>query len=257
MQRHGPLLAADEPAAVEVVNADGAGAAVLICDHASNRIPRRLGTLGLSEAAREDHIAWDPGAAAMARILSRLLDAPLVLSGYSRLVVDCNRPPESPQSMAASSAGVPVPGNAAIAEGERAARLDGLFRPYHAAIAGLLDARAGRPSLLLSIHSFTPDIGDGPRPWPIAVAHGRDGRLARLLIAALRADGTRVGDNQPYAVTPATDYSIPAHGEARGLLHALIETRQDGIRDAAGAARWAAKLAEAVRTVEAEALALG
>jgi predicted N-formylglutamate amidohydrolase len=250
------LLDADEPPAVEVVNPGGRSAAFLICDHASNRIPRKLGTLGLSAAERDDHIAWDPGAAHMARRLSALLDAPLVLSGYSRLVIDCNRPMESLQLTASMSGGVVVPGNAAVSPADRGSRIDELHQPYHDTIEDMLEARAGRPTLLLSIHSFTPDLGDGPRPWPIAIAYGNDDRLARLLIPALCEDGTVVGDNQPYSVTPASDYSIPVHGERRGIPHVLVETRQDGIRTRDGAEAWAEKLADAYRRVEAEALRL-
>ena len=251
------LLTPGEPPAFEIVNPDGASAAFLICDHASNRIPRKLGTLGLTEAQRADHIAWDPGAANMARRLSALLDAPLVLSGYSRLVIDCNRPLDSTQLTAPVSGGVTVPGNAAVTTQDRAARLDELHQPYHKAIEALLDARAGRPTLLLSIHSFTPELDDGPRPWRIAIAYGEDDRLARLLIPVLRQDGTVVGDNQPYSVSAWSDYSIPVHGERRGIPHVLVETRQDGIRTPETAAAWAEKLADAYRKIEAEAVALG
>lgn len=254
--RRNTLLWPGEPPAVEVVNPGGESAAFLICDHASNRIPRRLGTLGLSEAERADHIAWDPGAADMARHLSRLLDAPLVLSGYSRLVIDCNRPMDSTQLTAPVSGGVTVPGNTSISPEDRAARIDELHRPYHDTIADMLDSRGERPTLLLSIHSFTPELGDGPRPWRIAIAYGEDDRLARLLIPALREDSTVVGDNQPYAVSAWSDYSIPVHGERRGIPHVLVETRQDGIRTPETAAAWAEKLADAYRKIEAEALRL-
>lgn len=254
--RTNSLLQPDEPPAVEVVNPAGKSAAFLICDHASNRIPRKLGTLGLSEAERADHIAWDPGAANMARRLSELLDAPLVLSGYSRLVIDCNRPMDSTQLTAPVSGGVMVPGNAAVSPEDRAARIDALHRPYHDTIAEMLEARGQRPTLLLSIHSFTPELDDGPRPWRIAIAYGDDDRLAQLLIPALRADGTVVGDNQPYAVSAWSDYSIPVHGERRGLPHVLVETRQDGIRTPETAAAWAEKLADAYRRIEAQALRL-
>jgi predicted N-formylglutamate amidohydrolase len=250
------LLGPGEPPAYEIVNPGGASAAFLICDHASNRIPRRLGTLGLTETQHADHIAWDPGAADMARRLSALLDAPLVLSGYSRLVIDCNRPLDSTQLTAPVSGGVTVPGNAAVTAEDRAARLNELHRPYHRAITAMLEARAGRPTLLLSIHSFTPELDDGPRPWRIAIAYGADDRLARLLIPALRADGTVVGDNQPYSVSAWSDYSIPVHGEARGIPHVLVETRQDGIRTPETAAIWAEKLADAYLSIEAQAVAL-
>jgi predicted N-formylglutamate amidohydrolase len=251
------LLAHDEPAAARVLNADGAGSAVLVCDHASNRLPRRLGTLGLAPADLEDHIAWDPGAAQVARRLSGHLDAPLVLSGYSRLAIDCNRPLDSAESIAERSAGVRVPGNRALTPEERAVRVDELFRPYHEAISGLLDRRAGRPSLLLSIHSFTPELDGQRRPWNIAISYGRDHRLAALLLKALRADGELVvGDNEPYPVDDAIDYTIPVHGEARGLPHVLVEIRQDGIATPAGAAEWARLLAAAYAQVEPAALRL-
>lgn len=245
------LLSAGEPAAVEIVNATGAGTAVLVCDHASNRIPQRLGTLGLGARALDDHIAWDPGAAAVARRLSGLLDAPLVSSAYSRLVIDCNRPLDSPESIPVRTGGVQVPGNRELANWERALRTDALFRPYHRAITEVLDRRAGRPSLLLSIHSFAPVFAGRSRPWSIGLASGRDRRLAALLLEALRRDpGLVVGDNEPYDVDDAIDYTIPVHGERRRLPHVLIEIRQDTLEVPVDAARWAARLAAAFRAVE-------
>jgi predicted N-formylglutamate amidohydrolase len=249
------LLGADEPPAVEVVNAGGTGSAVLVCDHASNRVPRRLGDLGLDAAHLAGHIAWDPGAADVARRLSAHLDAPLLLSGYSRLAVDCNRPPGSPESIAGQSAGVPVPGNRGLSAEEREARIEALFRPYHDAIARLLDARSHRPTLLLSIHSFTPVLSGRPRPWHIGISHGRDRRLAALLLGALaRNRDLMVGENEPYPIEDHIDYTIPHHGEGRGLPCVMIEIRQDGIRTAAGAAAWAERLADAYRLIEADAL---
>jgi predicted N-formylglutamate amidohydrolase len=251
------LLGADEPPAVEVVNAGGTGGAVLVCDHASNRVPRRLGDLGLDAVQLADHIAWDPGAAAVARRLSAHLDAPLLLSGYSRLVVDCNRPLRNPESIAEQSAGVPVPGNRGLSLKEREMRIDGLFRPYHDAVGRLLDVRSRGPNLLLSIHSFTPVLKGRPRPWHVGISHGRDRRLAALLLGALARDGElTVGDNEPYPIEDDIDYTIPHHGERRGLPCVMIEIRQDGIRTAAGAAVWAERLADAFRRIEAEALRL-
>jgi predicted N-formylglutamate amidohydrolase len=245
------LLLAEEPAAVEVVNLDGAGTAVLLCDHASNRVPQRLGTLGLDARQLAEHIAWDPGAAEVARRLSAQLNAPLVLSGYSRLVVDCNRPLGHPDSMAESSAGVPVPGNRGLTPEDRALRVDGLFRPYHEAIARLLDRRSGRPALLLSIHSFTAVLNGRARPWHLGISHGKDRRLAALLLDAFPAGrDLRLGDNEPYPIEDSIDYTIPWHGDGRGLPSVMIEIRQDGIRGADDAAAWAARLAEAYRRVE-------
>ena len=251
------LLGFDEPPAVELVNPEGTSPAVLVCDHASNRVPRALGNLGLDAAALADHIAWDPGAAEVARRLSADLDAPLVLSGYSRLVIDCNRPLGNAQSIAEESAGIPVPGNRGLSSMDRAIRVDGLFRPYHDAIARLLDARSQRASLLLSIHSFTPVL-DGPvRPWPVGVSYWRDPRLAALLRRGLTASAEfMVGDNEPYPIDEAIDYTVPVHGEGRGLPSVMIEIRQDGIQSPADAATWAARLSLAYRRIEAEALRL-
>jgi len=248
------LLGPDEPSAVEMVNPDGSGSAVLVCDHASNRVPRRLGTLGLDAGRLNDHIGWDPGAAEVARRLSAHLDAPLVLSGYSRLVIDCNRPLGSPESIAEQTAGVAIPANRGLSPGEREMRVDTLFRPYHDAIDRLLDARAERPTLLLSIHSFTPVLNDRRRPWHIGIASWRDRRLAALLLRAIGRGDFVVGDNEPYPIDDEIDYTIPTHGEGRGLPGAMIEIRQDEIRAAAGTDAWATRLAEAYRRIEVEAL---
>ena len=249
------LLESDEFPAVEIINADGGSSAVLVCDHASNRVPRRLRLLGLGADALTDHIGWDPGAADVARRLSLHLDAPLVMSGYSRLVIDCNRWPSSAQSIAEQSAGVPVPGNCGLPPEERETRINALFRPYHRAIGRLLDGRSERPTLLLSIHSFTPVLNGRSRPWHIGVSYGHDPRLAVLLLGALtRQRGFTVGDNEPYPVEDDVDYTIPVHGEGRGLPSAMIEIRQDEVRTAARAAAWAARLAEAYRRLEAERL---
>jgi len=249
------LLGTDEPSPVELVNADGGSSAVLVCDHASNRVPQRLGTLGLGALQLVDHIGWDPGAADVARRLSAHLDAPLVLSGYSRLVIDCNRPLRSAESIAEQSDGVPVPGNRGLSAEERVSRINALFRPYHDAIDRLLDSRTRRPSLLLSIHSFSPVLNGRSRPWHIGVSHWRDRRFAALMLGVLAHSGDfTVGDNEPYPIEDDVDYTIPVHGEGRGLPSVMIEIRQDGIRTAAGAAAWAARLAAAYRLIEAEAL---
>ncbi len=221
---------------------------MLICDHASNRIPVRLDILGLGPKSLTDHIAWDSGAAAVARVLSELLDAPLMLSAYSRLVIDCNRPLESLESIIEKSAGTEVPGNRGLTSSQRRQRVDEVFRPYHRAIDALLDARSGRSSLLLSIHSFAANLGGVRRPWSVGVANRQDRRLANCLIRALREnDIGLVGDNEPYGIEDAYDYSLPTHGERRGIAHALIEVRQDGLRDPSDARLWAGRLARAGR----------
>ena len=252
-----PLLGPDEPPAVEIVNANGASNVVVVCDHASNRVPQRLGTLGLDRIQLADHIGWDPGAADVARRLSVHLDAPLVLSGYSRLVIDCNGPLVSAESMIEQSAGVPIPGNAGLSTAERDRRINEIFLPYHGAIERLLDSRSGRKNLLLSIHSFTPILNGRSRPWEIGICYGHKKGFAALLLEVLNHSGDfMVGDNEPYPIEDAIDYTIPVHGEGRGLPSVMIEIRQDGLQIEAGVDAWATRLAEAYRSIETEALHL-
>ena len=249
------LLGPDEPSPVETVNPDGCGHVVLVCDHASNRIPQRLRSLGLERDLLRAHIAWDPGAADVARRLAAHLDSPLVLTGYSRLVIDCNRPLNHAESMAERSAGISIPGNRRLSSTERSSRIDALFQPYHDAIGKMLDARSHRPTLLISIHSFTPILNGRLRPWQVGISHWRDRRLAALLLGALRRAGDfKLGDNAPYPIDHHIDYTIPTHGERRGLPAAMIEIRQDEIRTPAGASAWSARLAAAFRLIEVETL---
>jgi predicted N-formylglutamate amidohydrolase len=247
------LLTQNDPPAFEIVNPDGHSSAVLVCDHASNRVPDRLSGLGLAPRQLAEHIGWDPGAADVARRLAMQLDAPLVLSGYSRLVIDCNRPLHSEESVAEESAGVSIPGNHGLTPEQRAVRVDTLYHPYHQAIGRLLDGRRQRPTALLSIHSFTPILHGRRRPWQIGVSHWRDARFAALMLKALAQTGDLVvGDNQPYPIDEITDYTLPVHGERRGLPSIMLEIRQDGIRTERGAANTASRLAEAYRRIEAE-----
>lgn len=246
-----PLLAPDEPPAVELINAQGRSSVVLVCDHASNRIPRLLGNLGLDAAQLASHIAWDPGAAEVARALSAQLDAPLVLSAYSRLVIDCNRPLDSVESIATQSAGIPVPGNHEISLVQRQTRIHSLYEPYHAAIDQLLACRAQRTNLLLSIHSFTPTWHGHPRPWQIGISGWRETSYAAQLLAALAGnDEIVVGDKQPYPIEDDIDYTIPMHGDAHGIPSVMIELRQDGIASRGGVASWASRLVQAYRLIE-------
>jgi predicted N-formylglutamate amidohydrolase len=229
-----------------VVRRPAAGTeALVLCDHAARAIPAALGDLGLPAAERERHIAWDIGAADVARRLATLLDVTLLESGYSRLVADCNRGPDEPACMPAVSDGTVVPGNAAITPAMREARLAACWRPYHAAIRAELD-RLDRPAVI-SVHSFTPVMNGCARPWQVGVLWRRDRRLAAPLLATLAADPTlMVGDNQPYSGHDASGFTVPHHAEARDLPHVMIELRQDLIATAEGAAWWAAKLATAL-----------
>ena len=252
-----PLLGSAEPGPFELVNPNGQGNLVLLCDHASNRVPDSLGNLGLSSQQLASHIGWDPGAALVARELSARFDAPLFLSNYSRLIIDCNRWPSDPESIPESSAGISIPGNCNLTEQGAVCRRQALFEPYQAAIASRLSKSARQPRLLLSIHSFTAVLAGEQRPWSIGFAHGRDRRFAALLVDAMNRNASLVvGDNQPYSVDDTTDYTIPVHGEDRGLPHVLVELRQDGIETPADATAWAVRLAAAFRHVEPKALRL-
>jgi predicted N-formylglutamate amidohydrolase len=239
------LLDLDEPNPMSLENEAGQSIFFLTCDHAGRVIPRNLDRLGLPEDETQRHIAWDIGIGGVGRRLSKLLDAPVILQTYSRLVIDCNRDPKVPSSIPEISETTEIPGNLDLTEAARTARVNAIFRPYHDTIAAALDRRAaaGRASVLVALHSFTPVFKGVARPWHAAVLYNRDPRLAHCLLELLSADGLVVGDNEPYAVTDLTDYTVPVHGERRGLPHVEIEIRQDQIIDPAGQAAWAERLA--------------
>jgi predicted N-formylglutamate amidohydrolase len=240
------LLDPDEPGPVTLQNEAGNSVFFLTCEHAGRVFPRRLGTLGLPEHETRRHIAWDIGIGGVGRELSRLLDAAVISQTYSRLVIDCNRDPNVPSSIPEISETTEIPGNRGLNEAERALRVDGIFRPYHNAIAAALDRRAaaGRASALVALHSFTPVFKGVSRPWHVAVLFNRDPRLAHALAELLRAeDDLMVGENEPYRVSDLTDYTVPVHGERRGLPHVEIEIRQDLITDPPGQTEWAERLA--------------
>ena len=247
-----PLLGPDDPPPFETLNAGGTSRALVVCDHASCRIPAALGTLGVSEIERTEHIGWDLGAGAVARRLSSLLDAPAVLAGYSRLVIDCNRPAAAPDRIPAVSDSVPVPGNVGLEQADVDARIAEIFTPYHDAIAAALERMTASGSLpvLVAVHSFTPQLVDGdPRPWEIGICWDKDRRMADPLIERLRADGLLVGANEPYDFGVLTDYTVPVHAEGRGLPSLLIEIRNNEIRSAKAVETWAVRLAGHIRAL--------
>src|SRR6516162_3307560 len=240
------LLDPDEPGPVTLDNEAGSSVFFLTCEHAGRAFPRRLGRLGLPEAETLQHIAWDIGIGAVGRELSRLLNAAVILQTYSRLVIDCNRDPDVPSSIPEISEDTDIPGNHGLGKAERAARADMIFRPYHNAIGAALDHRAAanRATALVALHSFTPVFKGVARPWHAAVLYNRDARLAQFLFELLSGEGGLVvGDNEPYAVSDLTDYTVPVHAERRGLPYVEIEIRQDQIDDPAGQAVWAERLA--------------
>jgi predicted N-formylglutamate amidohydrolase len=242
------LLGPDDPAPVGVLNEGSASRFFLICDHAGNAVPRRLGKLGLPQAELDRHIGIDIGALGVARALAGRLGATLVFQRYSRLVIDCNRQPHAPTAMAEVADGTEVPGNRALDAASRDARINEVMTPYHDAIKSALDVReaAGLPSLLISMHSFTPRLLVTPadRPWPIGLCWGPTEQLSRHVHAHLVEDDPEllVGANQPYTVDMVHDYSIPVHGEDRGLPYVEIEIRQDLLGSEATQHAWAERL---------------
>lgn len=239
------LPSSDEVPPVLEENAAGASPFFLTCDHYGRLVPRALGDLGVSESEWQRHIAWDIGIAGVVQRLAKSLDAHLIAQRYSRLVIDCNRPPGVPSSIPVISEATPIPGNEGLSQADTEARRVGIFQPYHNRITHILDQRARetRPTILLAMHSFTPVYAGVARPWHIGTLYNRDKRLATILQHLLHAEGDLVvGDNQPYAASDATDYAIPVHAERRGLVHTGIEIRQDLIADESGQREWAERL---------------
>lgn len=239
------LLAQGEPSPVEVVNGDGSSPYVLTCEHAGRRIPAALGRLGLGEADLGRHIAWDIGIAGVARRLARSLDAPLVLQSYSRLVIDCNRSVDRPDSIVVVSETTEIPGNRDIGDEGRRQRAEEVFWPYHRTIAELLDRRRdhGTPTVLIAMHSFTPVFKEKARPWHLGLLFNRDDRVARRIEAlAVEDPSLCLGINEPYAISDLSDYTVPVHGERRGIPHIEFEIRQDLIEHEAGQDEWAGRL---------------
>ena len=239
------LLSDEEPPPFEIINPDGRSELVLVCDHASNRVPFSLNGLGLSDTLLASHIAWDPGAAALARALAVRLDATLVLSNYSRLVIDCNRPPSHRDSIPVSSDHVLIPGNAGLDKEESRKRQSELFEPYHNAIAKLMEERAGRPTQVLSIHSFTPVLAGVSRPWSIGVCYQASHLWAKYWLVALRdRQSEEVGDNEPYDIDSAIDYTLPVHCELNEIPCIMLEVRQDKLAQVQSVQRWSELIAQ-------------
>lgn len=244
------LLGPDEAPVVEIVNTAGRTPLQLVCDHASRRVPAALGKLGLADGEFERHIAYDIGAAEVTRRLAAVLDAPAALAGYSRLVIDVNRPPGHPESIPEISDGTEIPGNRSLSETARRGRETALFEPYHDAIHESIAAiwrRAAAPALF-SVHSFSPHYGKAARPWDVGVLWNRDPRLAQPLMEKLAQRGLKVGDNLPYSGREIA-YTINLHGAAPGLANCVVEINQDQIADPPGVERWAGILAEVLAEI--------
>ena len=247
------LLGSGDPNPVGLRNAEADSPFLLICDHAGNRIPSALGTLGLGPEDLARHIAYDIGILGVSEPLADGLEAPLVFQRYSRLVVECNRLFSSEESIAQTSDGTPIPGNCGLAPEDAAARIAEVAEPYHHEISRRLRRREaqGLATVLVSMHSFTPYLRSrsAPRPWQVALCYGVDDRFTRHVLDALEAEGDLViGRNEPYAVDFDKDYSIPIHGEARGCPYAEFELRQDLIETPDRQRAWGERLARTLRT---------
>ncbi len=241
--------------AVEVTNGGGRSPFVLVCDHAAHFIPERYGDMGLTPEERLSHIAWDPGALEVSRRLSERLDAPLIASRISRLVIDANRDVASPRLIWTLSEATRIAANENLSPGERQHRIDAYYRPYHAAIEEMLERRqrSEHETILVCLHSFTPVFLGVARPWEIGLIHGRDERFTAGLRAALAAaePSLTIGWNEPYSALTGVTFTLEEHGDNRGIESTMIEIRNDGIRDDAGADRWAALLARTLKEAHA------
>jgi predicted N-formylglutamate amidohydrolase len=244
------LIGPDDPPPFVVLHEHGETPVLIVCDHASRAFPKAMDRLGLPELPSWQHIAWDIGAGELARGISHALDAPAVLAGYSRLVVDCNRKPEDPEIFRRESDGWVIPGNQSLTDADRRVRLACLFDPYHEAIAAMLGGFRGREvvPLLVAVHTFTPEMAGQKRPWHIGVLWDKDEYTgARMLEKLRRIDGIVVGDNEPYSGKHPSDYTMDHHAEAAGLPHLCLEVRQDQFESPAGTERWVRLLSRLIR----------
>lgn len=233
---------------VIVDNPAGAGPAVIVCEHASNALPVRFGSLGISRAVQESHVAWDPGAAPVASAVAGLLDAPLVQGGVSRLVYDCNRPPDAPSAMPARSEVFRIPGNEALSDAERHERIAAVYEPFAARLEAVL-ALAPRDAALVTIHTFTPVYAGVPRPVEIGILHDEDARLADALLSLAPGFVDRpVRRNEPYGPADGVTTTLVRHALPAGRPNVMIEIRNDLVAMAADQARIGRMLAAWIET---------
>lgn len=245
LNAEGGLLAGEEEATI-IVNETGTSSIFLVCEHAGRRVPKTLGSLGLSDRELERHIAYDIGAEPVARGLSERLDAPLVVQRYSRLVHDCNRPPQSPSAIPEVSESTKIPGNWNLTEAQRQARTDALYRPFHAHVSRLIDRRfgTGQPLIFVTIHSFTPVFKGIARTMHVGLLFDTDRRFTDCIAPLLKANGTfDVRCNEPYGPADGVCHTLNVHAGARGLPYSMIEIRNDLIQTESGQSEWADYLA--------------
>ena len=252
-----PLLRPGDPPPFSVFNEQGKAPLLLLCDHASKAVPQALGDLGIPASELARHIGWDIGGLDAAIELAKALDAPLVSSGYSRLVIDCNRWPGGEGSTPEVSDKTVVPANKGLTKEQVDARAEACFWPYHREVDRLLDAMSegGRQVCMLVMHSFTPSMNDFDRPWHVGVLWNDDPRLPEPLLAELRRDESLVvGDNEPYSARDPYEYTLTAHAQPRALPHCSLEVRQDLIVTTEEAQAWGRRLAPAISSAVRKAL---
>ncbi|MGI9419884.1 MAG: N-formylglutamate amidohydrolase [Geminicoccaceae bacterium] len=252
------MIGADEGPPVEVIDGAAGADVILICEHASSLVPASLNALGLDQDALESHVAWDPGAAEVARRLARSLEAPLILQRFSRLVYDCNRPPDAESAMPAQSEMFDIPGNVGLDEAARSARVAALYLPFRESVAELLDRQIGQGAApaVVTIHSFTPVFHGRRRSVELGILHDADARLADAMLEA-SADwpDLEIRRNEPYGPEDGVTHTLQVDAIPRGLANVMIEIRNDLIATAeqqtAMAARLAGLITDAVRQVSA------
>ncbi len=243
------LINDNDPAVVTVENLTGKAPVLVTCDHASNLIPRPLENLGLDDGDLNRHIAYDIGALDLSKALADKLDAPLIHSGYSRLVIDLNRHLDDPSSIPIVSEGTEIPGNHPLDQHQRQLRIDEFFWPYHNKFAQILDEfqAKGIHPVILAIHTFTRVYHGMERPWDTGLMWDTDDRMALPFMDNLRQHADiLVGDNQPYTALDPLGYAFDVHARKRGLPHLFIEVRQDLVTDELGVMRWATIIHQAL-----------
>lgn len=245
------LLGEDEGKPVWVENSEARGETVIVCEHGGNLIPKRLGTLGLEREVLQRHIAWDPGALALARRIAASLDAELYHQRFSRLVYDCNRPPEAESATPSKSEIYSIPGNIGIRPDQRNARIEEIYRPFRDGLSSLIQRRvaAGKATTLVTVHSFTPVYLGKTRDVEVGILHDRDSRLADAMIAEADRMQTDyvVRRNEPYGPADGVTHTLVEHGLANGLPNVMIEVRNDLLEDEDGQTAMAAFLTNLIK----------
>lgn len=241
-----PLLGINDPTVCNLVNPDSESPLLLVCEHAGQAVPEKLHDLGLSQKTLNQHIAWDIGASALCQQMAESLGCCAILQNYSRLVIDCNRPPSAEDAMPSVSDGVAIAGNRALSDAMKAERVRNIFEPFQESIKDILERNKIRYAL--SIHSFTPHFQGQSRPWDIGFLFRSDKKSSKQLAAYIQAENPDliIGMNEPYKIDDSSDWFVPRHCEPRGIAHSLIEVRNNHLIDQSGQQKWANRLSSAI-----------